>query len=79
MSTYYRVKGSTSDVTSCDICGREDLRKVAILHQMDKYDDNFLQVIYAGVDCAASVTGDRQHEMAQRVRNADLASRNRRY
>jgi len=77
MSTYYVCKGSTSDVTSCDICGREDLRKTVILHQIDKHDNNFVQVTYAGVDCAARVTDRRQHEMTQIVRNMDRQNRNR--
>ena len=75
MRTYMSVKGSTSDVTTCGVCGREDLRRTVILHEFDYETKDFIGVIYAGTDCAARTTGCREHEMAQRVRNADHAKR----
>ncbi len=72
-AVWYSVKGSTGDVTDCGICGRTDLRKTVILHAMTA--DDLLDVIYAGVDCAARVAGNREHEMRQRVANADRARR----
>jgi hypothetical protein len=75
MRTYFSVKGTTADVTSCGVCGREDLRKTVILHQFDYATKDFMGVIHAGTDCASRVVGCPEHEMKQRVRNAD---RNRR-
>lgn len=69
------VKGSTTDVTTCGICGREDLRRTVILHQFDYATKDFIGAVYAGTDCAARTAGCPEHEMAQRVRNADKAKR----
>ena len=69
--TYYSVKGTTSDVTTCGVCGREELRRTVVLHQHDYESKMFLDVVYAGTDCASRVVGCPQHEMAQRSRNAD--------
>ncbi len=75
MRTYYSVKGSTSDVTTCGVCGREELRRTVVLHEHDYDTKDFIGVVYAGTDCASRVAKCPQHEIAQRVRNAD---RNRR-
>lgn len=77
MRTYFSVKGTTSDVTTCQVCGREDLRKTVVLHEFGYADKDFIGPVYAGVDCAARVTGTREHEMKQRVRNADRNARAR--
>lgn len=73
MKTYYSVKGTTSDITSCGICGREELRKTVILHQFNYDDKSFIGPVYAGTDCASRIVGCRDHEMKQRIRNADRA------
>lgn len=73
--TYYSVKGSTTDVTTCQVCGREDLRKTVVLHQFYREDHSFIGPVYAGTDCAATITGSPEHEMKQRVRNANRANR----
>ena len=75
MRTYYSVKGSTSDVTTCGVCGREELRRTVVLHEHDYESKDFIGVVYAGTDCASRVAGCREHEMAQRVRNADKSRR----
>lgn len=75
MKTYYSVKGSTSDVTTCGVCGREDLRKTVILHEFGYADKDFIGAIYAGTDCAARIAGCPEHEMTQRVRNANRTNR----
>jgi len=61
MKTYFSVKGSTSDITSCEVCGREDLRRTVILHQFDYETKDFLSVVYAGTDCASRVAGCPEH------------------
>jgi len=69
--TYFSVKGTTGDVTTCGVCGREELRRTVVLHQHDYQTKDFIGVIYAGTDCASRVAGCPQHEMTQRARNAD--------
>ena len=75
MKTYYSVKGTTADVTTCQVCGREELRKTVVLHQFNYDDKSFMGPVYAGTDCAARITGSPEHEMKQKVRNADRRNR----
>ena len=42
MRTYSSVKGSTTDVTTCGICGREELRRTVVLHQFDYDTKDFI-------------------------------------
>jgi hypothetical protein len=56
--TAYQVRGTTSDVTECQICGKPDLRRTVILGVLDA-DGNTEDVTYAGTTCAAKVTGRR--------------------
>lgn len=73
--TYFSVKGSTTDITTCQVCGREELRKTVVLHEFGYADKDFIGPVYAGVDCAARLAGSPEHEMRQRVRNADRNKR----
>src|SRR5690606_25085631 len=70
MTTNYRVKGTTEDVTRCELCGKEDLRKTVVLAVLDA-DGNEEQVAYYGTDCAAKVTGRRAARIAMEAAEAD--------
>lgn len=67
--TQYVVKGTTGDVTLCDLCGRNDLRKTVILATLDA-DGNEEERVNYGTDCASRVTGTKAAAIR---RQADLA------
>jgi hypothetical protein len=73
--TWLSVRGTTSDVTTCGICGREDLRRTVKLMEVETGTGFELGTVYAGTDCAARVAGCREHEMKQRARNVDAFAR----
>jgi hypothetical protein len=72
---WYSIKGSTNDCTTCDICGREELKKTVVLNAKTRGSDEIISVIYAGTDCASRLIGRPQHEVKQRTANADRAKR----
>lgn len=64
----YLVKGSTGDITTCDHCGRTNLRKTVILATLDA-DGAEEDIVHFGVDCAARASGRTQTA----IRNAAAA------
>lgn len=68
-ATEYRVRGTTDDVTTCQICGKAELKGTVVLDILDA-DGNTEEITYAGVTCAAKVTGRK----ATAVRNAAAAA-----
>jgi hypothetical protein len=53
----YEVKGTTDDVTTCERCGREDLKSTVVLQDADG------ATAYLGTDCAAHVAGRTQQDI----------------
>jgi len=68
-TTAYRVRGTTDDVTTCQICGKPELKGTVILDILDE-DGNTEEVTYAGTTCAAKLTGRK----ATAIRNAAAAA-----
>lgn len=66
----YRVRGTTDDVTTCDNCGREELKSTVVMEVLDA-DGNTEDVIYAGCDCAAKLAKRTQKEIKADARRAD--------
>lgn len=56
--TGYAVRGTTDDVTTCQQCGRPELKGTVILAILDA-DGNTEDVTYAGTTCAAKMAGGR--------------------
>jgi len=54
----YRVRGTTDDVTTCQQCGKPELKGTVILDILDA-DGNTEDIIYAGTTCAAKMAGGR--------------------
>ena len=54
----YRVRGTTDDVTTCQICGKPELKGTVILDILDE-DGNTEDITYAGSTCAAKLAGGR--------------------
>lgn len=52
----YRVKGTTDEVTECDLCGKVELKGTVILAALDA-DGNEDGVCYFGTSCAAKAAG----------------------
>jgi len=48
----YRVTGTTDEITTCDVCGREELRGTVRLVIGDEEGE-----IFAGTSCAAKLAG----------------------
>lgn len=71
-STRYANRGTTDDVTTCQICGKPELRGTVILGILDA-DGNTEDVTYAGTTCAARVIGGQATGASVR-RDADAAN-----
>lgn len=68
MAARYRVLGTTDDVTTCDVCGREDLKSTVVLSTGEAE-------FYAGSDCASRLTGLPVKEVHLQKRTADQERR----
>jgi hypothetical protein len=52
----YTIRGTTDDVTTCQVCGKPELRGTVILGILDA-DGNTEDILYAGTTCAAKKIG----------------------
>jgi hypothetical protein len=75
MTTTYRTAGTTDDVTTCDICGREELRGTVRLEIVDSL-GRVEGEIFAGTSCASTIAGRSAAIVAREARDADQASAN---
>ncbi|WP_341241523.1 hypothetical protein [uncultured Nocardioides sp.] len=75
VQTYrYRAMGFTDDITSCDLCGRDELKGTVRLVLTDPDGDTDGDV-YAGVVCAAKANGCTAKVIrAEAKRTEDLAT-----
>jgi hypothetical protein len=67
-ATRFRVQGITDDCTTCECCGRANLKRTVLLVELDA-DGNDADSVYYGVDCAARATATT----STRIRNAAAA------
>src|SRR6266700_3816761 len=74
MARAYRVLGTTTDVTECGNCGRDDLRYTIVLQHLDAEGNPDSEAEYFGSDCGARAAGWTQREIRQRARSADDAN-----
>lgn len=70
----FRVDGTTDEITTCDQCGKEDLRDTVIMVHLDA-DGNDDGTSYMGRDCAARATGWTQAKVRRHVTAADRAAK----
>lgn len=66
----FRVIGTTDEITSCDCCGRRDLRSTVALADTESGD-----VVHYGVTCAARAMRQDVAQVRRQVSAADTASR----
>lgn len=65
--TNYRAMGTTDEVTTCEICGKPELKGTVILAILDA-DGNREATVYAGATCAARRVGG--NVTAKKIRDA---------
>jgi len=74
--TAYRVRGTTDDVTECQICGKPELKGTVILDILDA-DGNIEDITYAGTTCAGRLTSTPAKRIRQQAGMADYAAAQR--
>jgi hypothetical protein len=70
----FRVLGSTNDVTTCELCGRDDLRGTLVLEVVDADGNGTGELLHYGSDCGARAAGWTVADMGKRVRAAEKAA-----
>lgn len=70
----YRVRGTTDEMTTCEICGKPELKGTVVLEALDA-DGNADGVTYAGSTCAAKLTGRKSAVIRHDAAAADLKRR----
>jgi hypothetical protein len=71
MTTTWTTKGTTSDVTICGQCGREDLRGTVRLVAVDSNGEEQGEM-FAGSDCASKLVGRSAARIRTEVKRADF-------
>ena len=76
MTTTYKALGTTDDVTTCEICGKPELKGTVVVAILDA-DGNREDTIYAGSTCAARRVGGRTtaKQIRDKANSANLARR----
>jgi hypothetical protein len=77
MGVIYEVKGSSNDFTSCELCGRTELKGTVVLQPLDEDGNPSGDACYFGTSCAATAAGWTQREVTTRVKAAQTAERER--
>lgn len=75
MTAAYTVKGTTNDVTTCEQCGRDELKGTVVLQPLDSDGNPDGDPCYFGTSCAAKAAGWTQREVTRRVSEARTATR----
>lgn len=70
--TGYRFLGTTGDVTHCEHCGRDDLRRTVRVVALDVGGNPDGEPFYVGTTCAARFTGRPAAEVRAAVKASDL-------
>lgn len=63
----YQVIGTTNDVTTCELCGRDELKGTVMLVALDLDGNPDGDPGYFGTSCAATAAGWTQGEVKARV------------
>lgn len=71
--TRYRAAGTTDDITTCEHCGKDDLKSTVRMVVVDP-DGNNEGELFAGSDCAARLSGRPVGEIRTEARAADKAA-----
>lgn len=61
-----QLLGTTDECDTCDLCGRDDLKRTVVIRLLDSG-----ETIYAGSDCASRTLGWTQATVRSRAKAAD--------
>ncbi|MFM9368085.1 hypothetical protein [Streptomyces sp. Da 82-17] len=70
----FEVRGMTDEITTCELCGREELRGTVQMIELDA-DGNPDRDLYFGTACAAKAAGWTQRDLKARIKAAETARR----
>ncbi|MFB7919350.1 hypothetical protein [Streptomyces sp. NPDC056061] len=70
----YRVKGTTSDITTCELCGKQELSGTVVMAPLD-VDGAEGDVCYFGTSCAAKAAGWTVRDVKAGIKAAADAKR----
>jgi ribosome-binding protein aMBF1 (putative translation factor) len=70
----FRVGGTTDQITTCELCGKEELRGTVQMIELDA-DGNDFADLYYGSSCAAKAAGWTQKTVNMAARAADRAKK----
>lgn len=70
MRATFRVQGITDETTTCECCGRVDLKRTVRLVELDA-DGNDLDAVYYGTGCAAKAAGTTSYQIRTAAGVAD--------
>jgi hypothetical protein len=70
----FRVGGTTDQITTCELCGLEELKGTVQMIELDA-DGNDFEDHYFGSSCAAKAAGWTQKAVTMAARAADRAKR----
>ena len=68
----YRAIATSNDVTTCECCGRQNLKKTIVIQTIE--DGAAMGERYYGIDCAATLTGASKKRVTQAARALTGAS-----
>jgi hypothetical protein len=77
MGVIYKVKGTTGDVTTCELCGRDELKGTVVLQPLDADGNADGDPCYFGTGCAAKAAGWTQRQVTTHIKAAIAAERER--
>ncbi|MFB7823818.1 hypothetical protein [Streptomyces hydrogenans] len=75
MMKAYTILGTTDDVTTCELCGRDELKGTVALCPLDVDGNEDGDAVYFGTSCAAKAAGWTVREVKAGVKAADEAKR----
>ncbi|MGW2213294.1 hypothetical protein [Streptomyces sp. NPDC001781] len=70
MAKAYRVKGTTDEVTECELCGKVELKGTVMLAPLDADGNEGGDVCYFGTPCAAKAAGWTVREVKAGIKSA---------
>jgi hypothetical protein len=71
----FRVLGTTDEVTSCDYCGRVELKGTVKLAILDEDSNDTGELVYYGSGCAAKAGKRKVKDIRDEAKAADAAAR----
>lgn len=70
----FKVKGTTDEITECELCGRQELKGTIMLAELDA-DGTEMGIVYYGASCGAKAAKWTTKEIRKAAKTADDAAR----